>query len=296
MDNFFQRQFKKAQRRFNWGKKAQLYTKSIALFKQNGYQICYNKFTPKQYDPDKKNILFLIESPAMVEHYWDEWIKPDMKFYAEVSFHNFLNLPHYKCCRTLYATFDSFVDLKPEETYTNKPLLVSMIYSNKQILVGHKLRYEVAQLYGDHMDLLGFGATGKFIEKDESLIPYMYQVTIENGMYPDYVSEKFFDCLKTRTVPIYWGGKEGVEKMGFDSRGIIFFNTAEELGDILKNQISAEQYATMLPFVEKNYHRLREIRQEVCMDALLHPILLKGYLGTTQSYYGFNNDGLSIDF
>ncbi len=296
MKTYFQKQFKKVQRRFNWGLKKQVYSKSLSLFAKNGYQICYNKLTPQQYKPGKKNILFLIESPAVVEHHWDEWIQPHMEFHAEVSFHNFLKLPRYTCCRSLYATSDNFVELDPNATYTDKPLLVSMIYSDKQTLKGHKLRYEVAQLFGDKMDLLGFGATGKFIEKDESLIPYMYQVVIENGMYPDYVSEKFFDCLKTMTVPIYWGGREGVEKMGFDPRGILFFTTHDELEHILTKQISADKYAAMLPFVEKNYARLRELRQEISMDALLSPVLLNGYMGTTKSYYGFQPDKLSLDF
>ena len=56
---------------------------------------------------------------------------------------------------------------------------------------------------------------------------------IENGKYPEYVTEKLYDCIKLGTVPIYWGGEEALRKMGFDIQGFIFFDSLEELEEIL---------------------------------------------------------------
>lgn len=254
----------------------------------NGYRICYNSLTPQQYDPTKQNIACLIESPAMVAHYWDEWIKPDMTFVAEISFHNFFKLPRFYNCRSLYATSDNFVDLDLTEAFTHKTHNTSLIYSERQFLEGHKLRYEAAQRFGDQVDLMGSGA-GKFIDKIDSLAPYRFQIVFENGRYPDYISEKFYDCLKTMTVPIYWGGEAGVKEMGFDPRGILFMESLEDLERILREQAHPAYYESVRPYVEANQARLVEIRQHAGLDAVFNLMALNGYFLTTQSYYGAAN-------
>ena len=250
------------------------------LLRKNGYNICYNKTIPEDYDPSKKNILLAIETPEVIEY--QGWLKPDMKFYAEISFANFYNLKNYYCCRTLYVGHDGWVDLDLNNAFDNKAKLVSMIYSTNKKISGHKIRHEIADKFGSRIDLFGSG-TGQYLEnKIDSLADYMFQIVVENGKYPEYVSEKFFDCIKTRTIPIYRGGEDGLRKMGFDKDGVLYFDSMEDLDVILKEKVSTDVYETMLPHAVKNLSRLVELRNESKFNFYLNTIL-SGYLHSTAS-------------
>jgi hypothetical protein len=63
-------------------------------------------------------------------------------------------------------------------------------------------------------------------------------------------TEKLLDCFKTLTVPIYYGCTN-IEKY-FNPKGIIQFNTIEELDDILKN-LTPSMYDEMLPYLHENF-------------------------------------------
>jgi len=262
------------------------------LYAANDVNICYNKFIRDTYDPNRQNILVAIESPAYFEYY--NWIDPDMKFAAEISFMNYFKLENYLCPRTIYANYDNFVEMEQKYQPGDKSGLVSMVYSDKQIVAGHTMRHEISRVYKKQLHLFG-GGTGRFLkQKSDALLPYMFQVVIENGKYPEYVSEKFFDCLKTCTIPIYWGGELALQKMGFDSRGIIFFDKLQDLDSIFE-KISPEYYQKALPHVLKNRERLVEIRNEDKLMMALHTIKI-GYHHTVSSYKGFNKQRLNISF
>ncbi len=262
------------------------------LFKKNSVNICYNKFIPEVYDPSKDNILLAIESPAVVEY--ENWIRPGMKFVAEISFANYMNLENYYCCRDLYVNADHFIDVKTGTIYNAKPKLASIISSSKKHLPGHKMRHEIIAAYRGILEVSGSGY-GKFGDITPAYTDYMFQVVIENGKYPEYVSEKFFNCLKTQTIPIYWGGHEAVRKMGFDTEGIIFFDSADDLKHIL-NTLSPEFYHSKQKSIFTNLNRLIELRNEQKMNVYLNSVLL-AYMQTTKSYlgYGYNKLNLAIE-
>lgn len=266
------------------------------LFRRNGLNICYNKNIQTYYDPGKKNILIAIESPAVIEYY--KWLEPEMKFIAEISFANYYNLKYYYCPRNLYATNDNYVYFRPSREY-KKNRLVSMIYSRAKVLEGHKLRHEVADKFKDKIDRYGTGAEDSMlttdIKKIDTLDKYMFQIAIENGKYHEYVSEKFFDCVKTRTIPIYWGGRKAIKKMGFDNEGILFFNTIEDLENILEEKVSKSTYMKKKEVIDYNLNRLREIRTEVKFN-FYRNTLQAGYLNTQESYHKRNYNALSLDF
>ena len=115
--------------------------------------ICYDKFIRDAYDPKKQNILVAIDSPAYFEYY--KWIDPGMRFTAEISFQNYFNLKNYLCPRTVYANNDNFVEMYPSYNLANKKELVSMVYSDKQIVAGHKLRHEISRIFKEKIHLFG---------------------------------------------------------------------------------------------------------------------------------------------
>ncbi len=263
------------------------------LYSVNDINICYNKFIRKSYDPSKQNILIAIESPGLIEHY--KWIDPKMKFAAEISFQNYFNLANYLCPRTIYANNDNFVDMPESIGNYEKPDLVSMVYSDRKIISGHQFRYEIAEKFKDDLHLFGKG-TGRFLmAKSDSLNSYMFQIVVENGKYPEYVTEKFFDCIKMGTIPIYWGGEEAVRKMGFDLDGILFFNEMDELSELLSSKVNADFYSNTKPSLNRNWERLKEIRNEDKLLLALHSVK-NHYHHTTSSYQGVKKRKLNLGF
>lgn len=261
------------------------------LFRKNGLNICYNYQIANDYDPNKKNILIAIESPAIIEYL--DLIKSEMKFVAEISFANFCNLEYYYCPRDLYAGNDLYVRLNTSKKY-NKNRLISLIYSRRKHLEGHKLRYRVAKRYNNQIELFGSG-TGVYLEKKiDSLDKYMFQIAIENGKYPEYVSEKFYDCLKTLTVPVYWGGETAIKKMGFDTNGMIFFDSIDELKNILEEEISKSNYNKKISALKYNLNRLIEIRNSLKLNYFLSTVYT-GYLHGPESYHEHDFDKMALD-
>lgn len=62
----------------------------------------------------------------------------------------------------------------------------------------------------DFVDFYGWGKDkenmkGSIKEKKDGIETYKFSICIENSNEKNYVSEKFFDCILTETVPIYFG-------------------------------------------------------------------------------------------
>jgi len=136
-----------------------------------------------------------------------------------------------------------------------KSKLVSMIYSDKTWLTGHKLRHIIVngllpKIKFDKIDLFGTGSPKPIELKSEGTNDYMFQLAIENMKRPNYFADKIYDCFVTGTVPIYWGAPNIGDF--FDTRGIITFSNPQELANILFS-LSEKKYISMLPYVEKNF-------------------------------------------
>jgi hypothetical protein len=244
------------------------------LLTNHNVNLCYNTTIPKDYEPSMSNILIATESPAVVEH--EGWIDPQMEFSAEISLGNYFDLDNYFCPREIYAGRDSFVRLNKSKKYSGKSELVSMVFSSKTELPGHKLRHDASDNLGPAIDSFGSGANRYVKQKRTAIENHMFEVVIENGKYEEYVSEKFYDPLKTMTIPIYRGGETAVRKMGFDTDGIIFFDTLGELEEIV-DSLSRERYQQLRPKTEYNRKRLIEIRNRLKNELYLARIR-PGYL------------------
>jgi len=79
----------------------------------------------------------------------------------------------------------------------------------------------------------------------------MFHVCVENVKQDNWYTEKIGEAFCTKTVPIYWG----CPNIGdyYDSRGIIIFNTKEELIDIVNN-LTPEKYYEMKPYIDYNFN------------------------------------------
>ena len=141
-----------------------------------------------------------------------------------------------------------------------KTKLVSMIYSEKTWLFGHRLRHIIAktlipQMGYDKIDFFGRATPNPLELKSEGTNPYMFQIAIENAQRRFYFADKIYDCFVTGTVPIYWGAPNIGDF--FDMRGILAFNHPNELKEILEN-LSPEKYESMLDGVKENFERVKK--------------------------------------
>ena len=141
-----------------------------------------------------------------------------------------------------------------------KTKLVSMIYSEKTWLFGHRLRHIIAktlipQMGYDKIDFFGRATENPLELKSEGTNPYMFQIAIENAQRRFYFADKIYDCFVTGTVPIYWGAPNIGDF--FDMRGILTFNHPNELKEILES-LSPEKYESMLDGVKENFERVKK--------------------------------------
>ncbi|MCC9601229.1 glycosyltransferase family 10 [Stieleria sp. JC731] len=85
--------------------------------------------------------------------------------------------------------------------------------------------------------------------KAGALAPYRFSIAMENAQSDLYFSEKLIDCLLCETVPIYYGCA-GISNI-FDPRGMLCFNTAEELRHCI-SLATLDKYQQMRPFLLAN--------------------------------------------
>lgn len=130
---------------------------------------------------------------------------------------------------------------------------ISMIYSGKQYLTGHKLRHEVAGKVSG-IDLFGRGTSRPLDFKEEALLDYRYSVVIENSKTGNYFTEKLIDCLVTGTVPIYWG----CPNIGdfFNTEGIIVVDSLEDIQQAVGN-LSENDYYSRIEAIKDNLEKAK---------------------------------------
>ena len=201
----------------------------------------------------KRKVAWLLEPNAIHPHMY-EWIQTNNKLFDYVltfdedlisKGQNYLYYPHGRCW------INNYEDLKKE----NK---VSIIASSKNFTEGHQLRHKVIDKFKD-IEVFGYGYN-PVENKEDSLSKYMYSITIENCRQPGYWTEKIVDCFATKTIPIFWGD-DAVSDF-FDPEGIIYFNSQEELGEILEDlKVNGDAiFESKKAAVEKNFKLVETYR------------------------------------
>ena len=68
---------------------------------------------------------------------------------------------------------------------------------------------DIGMCTGAHFRIKAFripgDVKGHIGEKKDGLIDYKFSLCIENSHEKNYITEKFFDCILTNTIPIYYG-------------------------------------------------------------------------------------------
>jgi len=100
-------------------------------------------------------------------------------------------------------SYDFLISNNPPEKLKE----ISAISSNKTTTLGHRKRLDFVNEICEQIDNVSFYGRGikDFDDKWDTLETYKYSITIENDFAEDYVTEKFFDCLYSNTLPFYYG-------------------------------------------------------------------------------------------
>lgn len=156
-----------------------------------------------------------------------------------------------------------------------KSKLVSTVVSTKAFLPGHIKRLNFIKAIQHKIDIYGRGIK-EIPSKLEGIKDYMFSVAIENISCDDnYFSEKIIDCFLTGTIPIYHGCIHIGEF--FDERGILSFQTQEELDEIIDG-LSPEKYQSMLEYAKINFDKCFDwaLNNDMAYEKYYKQIILNG--------------------
>jgi len=179
----------------------------------------------------------------------------------------------------------TFIDSNERKIY-NKSKNVTAIWSNKNLgLQGHILRHTARDYIKNKIPKTV--DWNNPVKKIDVLKDYRYEIVVENE-FPYFLTEKHLDCMLTGTIPIIWGHKDTKQWEGFNTDGMIFFNTAEELYDILtSNKLTSEFYNSKEKEIKHNF---KECFKHLSFGDIIWRSGLSDLLKSESS------DNLTIDF
>jgi hypothetical protein len=180
------------------------------------------------------------------------------------------------------------------ETITDKKFKVTFLSGAKILVEGHRFRQEIYKLKDqiqipnrwyyvlddfnwDDYNKGGIGrstrpesATFNNVPKRVCYNENMFHVAVENIKSNNWYTEKIGDAFASKTLPIYWGCPNIGEY--FDKRGIITFETKEELLDIINN-LTPDDYYSRLEYINTNYELVKNSFFPYTLDNLIQQII-----------------------
>ena len=143
--------------------------------------------------------------------------------------------------------------IQPENQmiYPKKNLL-SIVASNKQSTIGHRLRHAaINEIKQSNIEIDVYGNGYNPVKyKLDAMKNHAFTIVIENSKIDYYFTEKLMDSFMTGTIPIYWGCPSIGDFFNLD--GMLIFDDLKTLLNHVNN-ISLEKYNAMLPAIKENY-------------------------------------------
>lgn len=239
-------------------------------------------YTPSMEDLNQNPYNFIILHEPNEFFGIHNWVYDNANYFSAVLTYNsklLNNLPNA-------IKFNFGVPNTDDKEYFNsfkhkqKDFEISFLSGMKDISQGHKLRQEVYKLENsinipkkwfkvlddfDHEKGVrpGYGEYSKSlssIPKTEAPEQYgkrflfndsMFHIVIENVKVDNWYTEKLIQAFNTKTLPLFWGC-DNLNDEGYDEKGIIRFNTSEELLNIINN-LTEKDYTDRLPYINHNY-------------------------------------------
>lgn len=150
-----------------------------------------------------------------------------------------------------------------DEINTNKKFEVSFLVGGKSFTEGHKLRHLLWNnqnkitipknfFNSSNLPYITDIESKKITNKKTPLFDSQFHLCIENTREKNYFSEKFIDCLFSKTIPIYWGCPNIGDWFNTDS--IIIVNSLDEMYERV-NALDKNFYFEKINSIEENYKK-----------------------------------------
>jgi hypothetical protein len=140
-----------------------------------------------------------------------------------------------------------------------KPLLLSVVCSTHNLIPMHRKRIAFVEklkaYFGDNLHWYGRGVRS-MEDKSEAILPYRYQIVLENNKIDHFWTEKIADCYLGYTFPIY-SGCNNLEDY-FDRRSFEPVNI-----DDLQGAIATIKSVIENGVWEKSLDTIRKAREQV---------------------------------
>jgi len=148
----------------------------------------------------------------------------------------------------------------------------SIIASEKNWTMGHRLRHLIINNYKNKIDLVCGRGYKPIDYKLNALKDYRYSFIIENDNNDIYFSEKLIDAFMTGTIPIFWGSNI---KSIFDSEGILFINEFNQIEEYL--EYGKDFYESKKQNIINNFNIAKQFTspEDWIYDNFLNNILIK---------------------
>jgi len=199
-------------------------------------------------NPDTKNFAWLSESRDINRGLY-EWCASNIDFLEKhfifVFTHDVSLLPLSKVFVLQNVMGKSFIPESDGSIYP-KSKLVSIIASDKTGLPAYTYRHEIVNKFKDKIDYFGNGFN-PIPNKIDGLKDYCFSIAMENGIYPNMITEKITDCFMCGTIPIYYG----IKNIGdfFNTDGIIILTD-----DFKIENLSFELYNSKMDAITENFN------------------------------------------
>jgi hypothetical protein len=141
-----------------------------------------------------------------------------------------------------------------EQDISQKKFAASFLTSSKEDTFGHKFRLGIFNVLPEKVNQISITKykSPPRIDKRDMLIPFQYNIAIENSNMNNFFTEILIDCLMTKTIPIYWGFPNLNEYFNVD--GIVKFDSYKILLESLET-LTPDFYFSKKEAIEDNYNR-----------------------------------------
>jgi hypothetical protein len=140
----------------------------------------------------------------------------------------------------------------------DKSKWMSLICSGKNFSKGHQYRnYLMEKFKSTTYPIDYFGRHfNPFERKEDVLNDYYFSITIENGKYETYFTEKIMDCFATGTIPVYYGTNDIGDY--FNKEGIVILQENMDLSLLTKDYYHSKYEAVKENFEKCMNHQMAD--------------------------------------
>lgn len=156
--------------------------------------------------------------------------------------------------------FWSYENLSKKDFTKTKKISSSVTSLNQRL--GENCIYPERYLIAEMLNEIGivdiYGGWKNSPKRHDALVDYKFNISIENEYQKNWISEKFYDCVLTDTIPIYFGCKNIQEIYPED--GYILINDIKNLNEIRDLLIYIDKNSEEI--YQKKIENLRKIKRK----------------------------------